>query len=272
MSAVPQGTRTTARRVARAVCLLFGAAAIAAGCWLTFRVRAPLPTRHGQVLVASLTRPVELVRDTDGVMHVRAASAADACFGLGYAHAQDRLWQMEFQRRVGQGRLSELLGVRAVRVDRLFRTIGIRRSAAATLPRLSAPTRALLDAYAAGVNAFLAAHRGSRLPIEFALFGIDPEPWRPEDSVAWSKMMAWGLDGNWRSELLRARLEARIGVDRAAALMPVYTADGPVILSETEEPDQRAGQPLPPAPIPPPRNRAAARNRSCRAPPVRCSP
>ncbi len=119
--------------------------------------------------VTGLAAPVRIETDARGVPTIRAQSIPDAIFGLGYVHARDRLWQMEFERRVGSGRLAEILGEGLLPTDRFLRTIGFRRAAELTESRLSADARRILEAYAAGVNAFLAADPAR--PIEFRLLG-----------------------------------------------------------------------------------------------------
>lgn len=194
-------------------------------------LRRALPQTSGTLQVAGLAAPVQIVRDRDGVPHIRAQNEADALFGLGYAHAQDRLWQMEFQRRVGNGRLSELFGEGTLETDKFLRTLGVARAARSALENLAPDARASLEAYAAGVNSFIDSHAG-RLPLEFSILGVTPEPWRPEDSLVWAKMMAWDLGGNWSGELMRVKFEAALGPEAAAELMPVYTPDGPLILPD----------------------------------------
>lgn len=228
MSAVTRRLRSLVTWSLGALLVLGLLAALAA----VLRIRAPLPQTDGRLVVRGIGAPVEIVRDHDGVPHIFAGSDADAMFGLGFAHAQDRLWQMEIQRRVAHGRLAEILGPPALPVDRLFRTLGIGHVAARTLDHYRPETRALVEAYVAGVNAWLATRSGRTLPVEFALLGVEPEPWRPVDVVAWAKTMAWALDGNWRSELLRSALAARLGADRASELMPVSTRNGPVIVGD----------------------------------------
>lgn len=190
----------------------------AAAFWLWLRVG--LPRHTGQVEVAGLGAPVKLLRDADGVAHIHAATDADASFALGYAHAQDRLWQLEFQRRVAGGRLSEILGESTLETDRFLRTLGLHRAAAAAYEGLDADARSLLDAYAAGVNAFLAAD--PPLPPEFRILRLKPEPWRPQDSLGWMKMMSLDLAGDYELELLRARLVSLLGPERTAQLLPDY--------------------------------------------------
>jgi len=192
-----------------------------AGAWLY--LQESLPQLDGEVSARGVEAAVEIVRDPEGVPHLFAKSERDGAFALGYVHAQDRLWQMEFQRRLGQGRLAEFLGERAYDTDRLMRTLGMARAAQKSVARADAQTRVMLEAYAAGVNAFLAAR--PVLPIEFQVFRFKPEPWKPADSMAWLLVMAWDLSGNWRSELGRLRFAARVGRERAAELIPPYPGD-----------------------------------------------
>jgi penicillin amidase len=194
-------------------------------------LRRSLPQTSGTVRVQGLAAPVAIVRDANGIPHISGQSEADALFGLGYVHAQDRLWQMEYQRRVGNGRLAEVLGPAALQADRFLRTLGTGRAAQSAYDALDPETRGLLDAYAAGVNAFVDAHRGS-LPPEFTILGIEPEPWRPQDSLAWVKMMSWDLGGNWEEELTRVILRSQVGPEAAEQLLPAAAADDPIILPD----------------------------------------
>lgn len=203
---------------------------------VSWRLWRSLPTRDGTVRVAGLHQGVGVIRDPDGIPHIRASTERDAIFTLGYVHAQDRFWQMEFQRRLASGRLSEVLGPAALETDRLMRTIGFSRAAAAAAGALRNDTRGLVQAYVDGVNAWLRSHRGSRLPVEFALLGFSPAEFRVEDVLAWQKVMGWSMSTNWREELLRLRLAARVGFDGAAELLPAYAADGPIVLREFELP------------------------------------
>ncbi len=208
-----------------ALVLLATALAAAAYLWL----RTSLPTIDGTVALAGLSGQVEVVRDKNAVPHIFATSDRDAYFALGYVHAQDRLWQMEFQRRVAAGRLSEVTGERALAIDKFIRTMGIPQAVAGTVARLAPETRAAYDAYAEGVNAFIATAGGAP-PLEFVLLGHRPEPWRVEDSIGWAKMMAWDLGGNAWDEALRARLAKTLTPDELAALWPAYPDDGPIAL------------------------------------------
>jgi penicillin amidase len=201
--------------------ILLLASLIAAGGYLW--LRRSLPQTEGNVTVSGLAGGVEILRDAYGIPHIFASTIDDAHFALGYVHAQDRLWQMEMSRRVAAGRLSEILGPGALESDRFLRTLGVRRVAEANLGHFDAETRRLLDAYAAGVNAFIAG--APVLPPEFWLTRSSPEPWSAADSVAWVKMMAWDLGTNWRSELLRMQLAKTLPMTRIHEFLPPYPGD-----------------------------------------------
>ena len=196
-------------------------------------LRQSLPRTEGEIRLAGLSGPVEILRDRYGIPHIYAQNAADASFALGYVHAQDRLWQMEMSRRIAAGRLSEVVGAGGLDTDRFLRAIGVRRSAEASLQRLDDDTRRQLEAYAAGVNAFIAS--GPVLPPEFWLTGVKPEPWTPADSVAWTKMMAWDLGGNFRSELLRMHLAKTLPMARIQEILPPYPGEAPPALPDLKE-------------------------------------
>src|SRR5215467_1548501 len=194
-------------------------------------LRRSLPTIDGTVAVPGLSAPVEIVRDADAIPHIIASTKRDAFFGLGYAHAQDRLWQMEFQRRIGHGRLSEVLGAATLPQDRFLRTVGFGRAARAAWETTPDWAKQQVNAYVAGVNAFISSHHGAQLPPEFTLLRFEPEPWSGVDVVVWVKMMAWDLSGNYSFELLRRDLIQSVGDARMAQLMPPYAADGLSIVS-----------------------------------------
>jgi len=192
-------------------------------------IRRTFPTIDGTVKVAGLHSTVEVYRDRWGVPHIYADNAEDLFFAQGYVTAQDRLWHMEFNRRVASGTLSEILGEATLDTDRFIRTLGWRQVAGAEVEALQGETLTLLEAYAAGVNAFIDSHRGS-LPLEFTILAFEPEPWTPADSVAWAKAMAWDLGGNWEAELLRAQLMEAVGEEKAAELAPPYPDSAPLIV------------------------------------------
>ena len=220
------------RKLLRIVLLAAALAGLLAGAGY-FYLKQSLPVLEGTIRIAGLDAPVELLRDAYGIPHIRAQSIEDAYFGLGFAHAQDRLWQMEIDRRIAAGRLAEILGAKALDTDRFLRTLGVRRAADASLTHLDAGTRRLLDAYAAGVNAFLATR--PVLPPEFWLLRTRPEPWTATDSIAWIKMMAWDLGANWKNELLRMRLAKTLSNARIEELLPPYPGDAPPKIADLKE-------------------------------------
>ncbi len=208
----------------------FGASVVlicaAAICLLL--LRASLPQTDGTLALPGLEKPVRVIRDAHGVPVITAASRHDLYMALGFVHAQDRLFQMDLQRRLGAGRLSEVVGAAAVGTDRLMRTLGIYRHAAASLDAASPEFRTVLDSYSAGINAFL--HSGKALPVEFTMLGYRPEDWTPADSLVIGKLLALQLSGNYRQELLRARLAQVLPEAEIGDLFPEYPKDAPVTL------------------------------------------
>lgn len=210
--------------------LLVGVVLPAAGlAGLMLYLRAAQPDVSGEVRIAGLTAPVEVVRDRHGLPHIFAAGELDAYRALGWLHAADRLAQMEAQRRIGAGRTAELVGSLALPLDRFMRTLGLYAQAEASYAGLPAGARAAVDAYTAGVNAWLEA-RETPLPLEFQLLLHEPEPWRPADSLVFGKLMSL-LGGSWRGDLERAALLDRLGPERLADLYPDDPPGSPVTLA-----------------------------------------
>ena len=178
-------------------------------------LRRSLPPTNGSLSIEGLREPVEVFRDERGIPHIYARNLHDLYLAQGYVTAQDRIWQMEIARRAAAGRLAEILGERYVERDRHLRTVGLRRVAEASLACFSPGALSHLDAYSAGVNAFLKANR---LTPEFSLLQIMPEPWTPLDSVCVTKLLAYEMSNNWADELFRAQLVQTVGAEKAAAL------------------------------------------------------
>lgn len=195
-----------------------------------FWLYTSLPQTSGERSVPGLVEDVEIIRDRNGIPHIFATNSHDAYFSLGFAHAQDRLWQMEFTRRVGAGRLSEIIGPETIETDRYLRTLGLYRLAAAQARQLKGDIRLALDAYVAGVNAYLNSHEGA-WPIEFILLQHEPEPWRPADSLVWAKLMGLRLSSGWRGDLLRAVLLKRVGGPKLRQLFPQDLPNDPTTLA-----------------------------------------
>lgn len=211
--------------------ILVAALLVAAALAVLRRWRAPLPRTRGRLVVDGLHAPVLVVRDRFGVANVDAASMEDAAFAMGLVHAQERLWQLDLNRRVASGRISEIAGPDALPADRFLRRVGLRRIAREEAGLLEGDTRAMLEAYAMGVNSGVSAAR--RLPLEFTLLRLRPEPWEPVDSIACAKLLALGLSCNWDAELQRLRLLAAVGPEVAARLHLVYPQSNPTILADT---------------------------------------
>ena len=207
-----------------ALALVVLAAAAAAGGYLW--LRGSLPEIDGERAAPGLGAPVEVVRDRNGIPHILARSEEDALFALGYVHAQDRLWQMEMNRRIGAGRLAEVLGAPALGTDRLLRVLGLYRQAQATLAHLSPGARRRIDAYANGVNAWLDTRTGP-LPPEFLVLGFEPGPWTAADTVVWPKVMALDLAREWTRDLMRQRMSDFLAPDRILDFYTPYHADQP---------------------------------------------
>ncbi len=220
--------RVAARILGSAFAALLGLLAVAGVAAGLFWLSLPPPGMEAQV--PGLAGPVAVSMDGDGIPRVAAGSDLDAAAALGFVHARDRMFQMELMRRAASGRLSEIAGPATLRLDRTMRVLGLRRRAEADLPTLDADTRAMLDAYAAGVNAWIAA-RGRLAAPEFIPFG-PPEPWTVVDSLLWGKTMGLYLSGNWRSELARAAVRDRLPAARMKELWPPQ--------DDTPRPDARA--------------------------------
>jgi penicillin G amidase len=190
-------------------------------------VRSSFPETSGRLMVPGLKGQVEVLRDSYGVPHIYADNPEDLFQAQGYGHAQDRFFEMDFRRHLAAGRLSELFGVSQLETDAYIRTLGWRRVAEQELRRLAPSTRRYLDAYAAGVNAYISGRSAADLSLEYSLLSLQglryrPYAWTAVDSVAWLKVMAWDLGSNFTQETDRAIISSKVGAGRAANLYPRY--------------------------------------------------
>ncbi len=204
-----------------------------------YTVHQSWPQTNGTIEIAALDQPVEVLRDRNGVPHLYASTTHDLFLAQGYIHAQDRFWQMDVWRHIGSGRLAELFGPSQLDTDRFLRTLGWARVAQEELATLDAELDDALQAYATGVNAYLATHQGNNLSLEYAVLKLlnpsyQPEPWQPIHSLTWGKAMAWDLGGNMAKEIERTRLLQTLSPDRVEDLFPPYPADHPQIVSQAE--------------------------------------
>lgn len=178
--------------------------------------RRPLPRTQGRLELPGLRQTVEVVRDARGIPTLRANCWADAWRALGWVHAQDRPFQMDLQRRMASGRLSEVLGSRALRADRFLRRHDLQQAAGAEWNEADADERSMLTAYAEGVNA---CWKSQARASEFVWLGYRPENWTPVDSFLWVKGMAHDLASNWEHELIRTWLLLQgVGLEQLALL------------------------------------------------------
>ncbi len=194
-----------------------------------------LPSLSGELVINGIRENVIIRRDTNGVAHIRAKNDIDVYLAMGFAHAQDRLWQLEIQRRLSQGRLSEIFGRSSVDQDIWIRTLGIHQAAKNSLSHLSKQAIASLDAYSAGVNAWLDSV--PQLPIEFSLLGVKPEPWTKEDSLSWIKMFALNLNYSYINEIQRFIGLQYLAKDQLQVFFPDF--QNKVSLEEHKKKDQK---------------------------------
>lgn len=215
-------------------------ALIAAGIVL-WNVQRSFPQRDGEIALAGLGAEVTVLRDELGIPTIVADDTDDLFFAQGYVHAQDRFWEMDFRRHVTGGRLAELFGASQLGTDRFLRTLGWHEIAAQEVEALDDRERGYYEAYADGVNAYLADHQGSAASLEYAVLGLqngdyEIAPWTAVDSVAWLKAMAWDLRGNIEDETARALLAQTHTPEQIAELYPGYPYDkNPVIVPVLSE-------------------------------------
>jgi len=194
------------------------------------------PQIDGEIQLEGLNGPVDVYRDLMGIPHIYAGSLHDLFFAQGYVHAQDRFWQMDVWRHIGSGRLSEMFAGQTD-TDAFLRTLGWRQTAEAEWAGMGPESKAILNAYTDGVNAYLKDHGGTALSLEYAILGLlspdyKVQPWEPVNSLTWGKAMAWDLRGNMGEEIERAVLLKTLTPEQIDQLFPPYPADHPVIVNK----------------------------------------
>ncbi|HEX6234319.1 MAG TPA: penicillin acylase family protein [Jiangellaceae bacterium] len=230
------------RRIAYALSVVAGLvvlAIVAAAAFTVWSVRRPYPDYGGTVEVSRLQGEVEIIRDEHGIPHVYADTAEDLFRAQGYVHAQDRFWEMDVRRHIGAGRLSELFGETSIEADAFLRTLGWRDIARQEFPLLAPSTRRYLQAYADGVNAWLAGRSGGELGLAYTVIGLNgadtaPRRWTAIDSLTWLKVMAWDLRSNMEDEISRAITAGSIPPERVEQLYPdfPYGERPPIVADE----------------------------------------
>ncbi|MET9098256.1 penicillin acylase family protein [Streptomyces antibioticus] len=195
--------------------------------WSISTVRASFPQTTGSITLDGLSGPVDVKRDGHGIPQIYASSDEDLFMAQGFVQAQDRFYEMDVRRHLTSGRLSEMFGADQIDNDEFLRTLGWERVAKEEYDKkLSPSTKKYLQAYAKGVNAYLAGKDAEEISLEYAALGFvndyKPAEWTPVDSVSWLKAMAWDLRGNMQDEIDRALMTSRLGPQQIEDLYPAY--------------------------------------------------
>ena len=242
---LPKSRRTPIFRIVGWLLLAVLVLLAAAAAYAYYVAHSALPQLDGQAAIAGLEAPVTVTRDTHGVPTIEAASLNDLFFAQGYVTAQDRLWQMDVMRRFGSGELSEIFGEPLVKLDREQRILGLRAAAAKSLQTANPRDRGFLEAYARGVNAYIAEH-SHKLPIEFRILGYSPKPWQVEDSLVIANEMVKDLNYHYFFDALaREKILAKLGPELTADLYVNRSwHDRPptVMREDLNQPDNNTGE------------------------------
>ncbi|HPI38944.1 MAG TPA: penicillin acylase family protein [Ignavibacteriaceae bacterium] len=201
----------------------------AGGYFLHRMLLESLPEYSGVFGGNRLKNDVEIYFDSLAVPYIIASAEEDAAYALGYLHARERMFQMDIARRAGEGRLSEVFGTQTVPFDKMFRTVGISKTAAENLKAANPATKKLLNAYSNGVNYYLLSERNN-LPIEFSILGYEPYEWTPIHSLIVVRMIAWELNISWWTDIAFANLVQKVGEKKAMELLPDYPENAPTII------------------------------------------
>jgi len=225
------------RRFLTVLAVFLSVVLIAGSIFAIVTTRKSYPDASGTVTLGGINDTVDIKRDDKGIPQVYADDPEDLFFAQGYAHAQDRFFQMDFRRHVTSGRLAELFGKRALDTDKFVRTLGWRRVAEQELAKLDPKTTRLLTAYSRGVNSYIEGKSSSKLSLEYAVLSLTgpdyrPEPWEPADSLAWIKAMSWDLRSNMTDEITRTLSTAKLTPDQVDELYPAAPASNKPIVGE----------------------------------------
>ncbi|HSJ71729.1 MAG TPA: penicillin acylase family protein [Acidimicrobiia bacterium] len=218
------------RRVAWGLFVVVVVAMLILVLFTRFSVRRAFPQTEGAIRIEGLSSGVEVIRDSMGVPHIYADTVEDLFLAQGFVHAQDRFFQMDFWRHISSGRLAEMFGSSQVETDTFLRTLGWGALAERQYTAETDEVRSILDAYALGVNAYIAQRSPAELGFEYTIIdvlnrGYDPEPWTAPQSLAWGKVMSWDLGGNMENEIERAMALGSMPAERVAQLFPPYPGD-----------------------------------------------
>ncbi len=229
------------RRVLAGLLALILLLLLALAVLIPVTVRRSFPQVDGELRLSGLQAPVDVYRDADGIPQIYAQNVHDLFFAQGFVHAQDRFWQMDFNRHLGSGRLAEMFGEQPLGTDKFLRTLGWERVARAEIEQMDPENLAIMQAYAEGVNAYLEGRSAGSLSLEHTVLGLiatgyQVEPWEPVNSLTWAKAMAWNLGGNMDGEIQRAILLKTLSPEQLAQIIPSYPEDRPVIVPDFQIP------------------------------------
>ena len=188
-----------------------------------------LPAYEGELNVPSLNSEVKIYFDSLAVPYIVANNDEDVAFALGYLHARERMFSMDMIRRACEGRLSEIIGPETIPFDKMFRTVGIYRTAEMIKEKMNPGALKLLEAYSRGVN-FYIDEKKNKYPVEFDVLGYQPEKWKPEHSIMVIRMMAWELNLSWWTDLTFTELVKKLGEEKVKEILPGYPENAPTII------------------------------------------
>lgn len=196
-----------------------------------YLLKSSLAVYSGEINLSGIESTVEIYRDKYAVPYIRANSDLDASFALGFLHAQERLFQMDIMRRVGFGRLSEVFGTKTIPFDRMFKSMRFGKIAEQIYNELEEPYKSHIEAYAAGVNAFIQEAEGN-FQIEFSLLNYQPEKWLPEHTLVIGKLLAWELNISWWADIAFTSLIQKFGAEKVKEIIPSFDENAPAIVPD----------------------------------------
>jgi penicillin amidase len=240
--------RSILARILWAALAFFVVVALSGWLFARYSITRAFPQTSGTIQIEGLTGEVEVIRDSMGIPHIYADNVEDLFLAQGYVHAQDRFFQMDFWRKISYGELSSMFGDTQVDADTFIRAMGWGRLAEAQYELESDENRAVLDAYAAGVNAYLATQSPADLSFEYSVLELinrdyTPEPWTGAQSLAWGKVMAWDLGGNMDLEIQRMLALSAVNPERVEQIFPPYPGDRNPYIVDNED-AARTGTPV----------------------------
>jgi penicillin G amidase len=191
-----------------------------------------VPKNYGEFEVKNIRDSVKIFKNEQGIPHIIATNEYDTYYALGYIQAQDRLWQMDYQRRLGRGQLSEIFGSETIHIDQFMRAVGFNEIADSLYQFISKKSKSILDAYSDGVNSYIEINK-NKLSFEFGALDYIPERWKPTDCLVIGRLMAFGLSISFWTDIAYGEIADKIGVDRALSLVPGNPTEGPYIIDDT---------------------------------------